>query len=118
MSRQPAVGPVSSSDERVFRFTGQEEFRDRVYDYVNERKRSRRLVRSMRRAAGPLDGRTLGEANVLHRTGLNPIALRLPGESDFRYNLQPDIQLEHGGVLIVIGNPEQLARLRALCTSP
>jgi voltage-gated potassium channel len=63
----------------------------------------------------PLQGQTLEEAKVLHRTGLNPIALRLPGNSEFQYNLPPGTRLEAGSVLIVIGNPEQLAQLRALC---
>ena len=63
-----------------------------------------------------LAGRSLDEARLLERTGLQPVAIKLPGAEEFLYNPSPEQPLTDGAVLIVIGNPEQIARLQAICT--
>ncbi|MFH1060563.1 MAG: potassium channel protein [Pseudomonadota bacterium] len=60
-------------------------------------------------------GQALGESGISARTGLRPVALKLPAEADFIYNPGPDQRLEPGMVVIVIGNPGQIKALQDLC---
>ena len=62
-------------------------------------------------------GKALRKADILHHTGLMPIALKQPGQDDFSYNLSMDEELKAGSVIIVIGNPEQISQLRHWCRS-
>lgn len=62
----------------------------------------------------PWVGSTLEKADVFGRTGLVPIALQHPGKSDFDYNPCPDEVLKHGSVMIVIGRPDQILKLKDL----
>jgi len=65
----------------------------------------------------PWVGRTLAEIDVYRQTGLVPIALKQPGEEDFQYNPSPGENLNPETVLIAIGNPAQISRLRRFCSS-
>jgi K+/H+ antiporter YhaU regulatory subunit KhtT len=56
-------------------------------------------------------------ANIFHHTGLRPIALQHPGQEDFCYNPDPGEILKEGTVMIVVGGPEQLLKMRKICAS-
>lgn len=61
----------------------------------------------------PLAGRSLGEAAIPRKTGLVVIALQTGGSSGEQiYNPGPDVRLAPGDVMIVLGQEEQLRRLR------
>jgi voltage-gated potassium channel len=60
-------------------------------------------------------GRNLGEIDVYRQTGLIPIALKQPDQEEYHYNPSPQESLRSRTVLIVIGNPDQISRLRAFC---
>ncbi len=64
-------------------------------------------------AGSPLAGQTLRSARIHDRTGTLVLAMREPG-SPFRTNPSPGAEIVAGEVLIVIGDAEQVARLRAL----
>jgi voltage-gated potassium channel len=61
----------------------------------------------------PLAGETLRSARVHDRTGTLVLAMRDPG-AGFRTNPAPTAEIVAGEVLIVIGDTEQVGRLRAL----
>jgi K+/H+ antiporter YhaU regulatory subunit KhtT len=44
------------------------------------------------------------------------VAMKHPGREDFVYNPSPAEVLQPGTVLIVIGNPGQIASLKELCS--
>ncbi len=64
-------------------------------------------------SGSPLVGQTLRSARVHARTGVLVLAVRHPSQ-DFRTNPAPEEQIKDGDVLVVIGNTEQIASLRAL----
>ena len=59
-----------------------------------------------------LTGLTLNEIDLYRRTGLNPVAIKHPQGDDYTYNPSPDERIEHGTVMIVIGNPDQVGKIR------
>lgn len=61
-------------------------------------------------------GRSLSELDIHRKTGLWVIAIKQPDRDDFQYNPSPEERLQENSVMIVIGNPEQVARLRDYCT--
>ena len=69
------------------------------------------------RPGSPLVGQTLRSAAVHGRTGTLVLAMRHPGDT-FRTNPPPTAEISAGDVLIVIGDDEQVATLRALAASP
>ncbi|MDE3203329.1 MAG: TrkA family potassium uptake protein [Acidobacteriota bacterium] len=64
-------------------------------------------------AGSPLAGQSLRSARIHDQTGTLVLAMREPGSS-FRTNPPPDAQIVAGEVLIVIGDAEQVGRLRSL----
>jgi voltage-gated potassium channel len=64
-------------------------------------------------SGSPLVGQTLRSARVHAHTGVLVLAVRHPSQ-DFRTNPAPEEQIKGGDVLVVIGNTEQIASLRAL----
>jgi voltage-gated potassium channel len=60
----------------------------------------------------PLVGRTLAEAKIPQRTGLIVLALK-SGDGRPRYNPGPETRLAERDVMIVLGEPDQVQRLRA-----
>lgn len=62
-------------------------------------------------------GRTLKEIDIFRHTGLVPIALKQPEEDEFVYNPAPEETLSPKTVIIAIGTPGQLSKLRQLCSS-
>lgn len=62
-----------------------------------------------------LAGQSLGQARLLERAGLLAIAIKHPPREEFVYNPSPQEELGPGSVIIVIGNPGQIAALEALC---
>ena len=61
----------------------------------------------------PLAGQTLRSARIHDQTGTLVLAMREPGAA-FRTNPPPTAEILAGEVLIVIGDADQVARLRAL----
>jgi voltage-gated potassium channel len=61
-------------------------------------------------------GRSLREVDIEGATGLVPISIRHPEDSDFTYNPTRDEVLKPKSVIVVIGNPEQIANLKKFCT--
>ncbi|MFZ0931162.1 MAG: potassium channel protein [Syntrophobacteraceae bacterium] len=63
----------------------------------------------------PWIGQSLREIDIQRRTGLTPVSLKRPEDSEFIYNLSQDEVLTPQSVIIVIGNPEQVSNLRRFC---
>lgn len=61
----------------------------------------------------PLAGQTLRSARVHDRTGTLVLAIRHPGR-EFRTNPPPTAEIVGGEILIVVGNADQVAALRAV----
>jgi voltage-gated potassium channel len=64
-------------------------------------------------AGSPLAGQTLRGARIHDRTGTLVLAMRHPG-GEFHTNPPPTAQIAGGEILIVIGDGDQVAALRAL----
>jgi voltage-gated potassium channel len=66
----------------------------------------------------PLVGKTLADIKLPHYTGLIVIGIRKknpPGaeeEFDYVFNPQADTHLDPGDIMIVLGKPEQIDKLR------
>lgn len=61
----------------------------------------------------PLTGRSLAEVGIPRRTGLVVIALQGHGaDTEQVYNPGPETRLAEGDVMIVLGKPDQIERLR------
>jgi len=67
-------------------------------------------------AGSELAGRTIGEAAIRKRTGGSVIAILRDGRA--RANPQPEERLEPGDTLVVIGDREQVGRIRSEVTAP
>ena len=61
------------------------------------------------------EGKTLRQIEIPQRTGLIVIAIKktIGGKAQYIYNPQSDTKIEHGNVLIVLGNREKVERLNA-----
>ncbi len=68
-------------------------------------------------AGSPLAGQTLRSARIHDLSGTLVLAMREPG-GPFRTNPAPTAELIAGEVLIVIGDADQLSRLRSLVEAP
>jgi len=94
-----------------------EMLRPQVVTFLDRMLRSQeadRVEQAVIEEGSPLAGKTLAQADIFGRTGLTPIALERPdGRSIF--NPSGEERLEPGVAIIVIGAPEQVARLRAYC---
>jgi voltage-gated potassium channel len=64
----------------------------------------------------PWVGMPLSKIDMHLHTGLTPVALKQPDEQDFIYNPSGHEPLKAGSVMIVIGNPAQVGKLREFCT--
>jgi voltage-gated potassium channel len=64
----------------------------------------------------PWIGKPLVDIEMREKTGLIPISIKNPEDEDFRYNPSKEEVLKVGTVMIVIGNPEQIAGLRKFCS--
>ncbi len=64
-------------------------------------------------AGSPAVGKTLGALDLQGSLGLSPVAVR-EGGKDFVYNPGPQQRLKAGDTLVVIAEPEKLAKLRKL----
>lgn len=62
-----------------------------------------------------LADKTLAQANLRARVGLNVLGLKHPEHSNFSYNLGAEEILHPGTLLLIIGSPDQLTALRNLC---
>jgi len=66
----------------------------------------------------PLVGKTLADAKIPQRTGLIVLSLkRGSGSREAMYNPGPETTLNAGDVMIVLGRPEQVQRLRDYATA-
>ena len=94
-----------------------EMLRPRVVTFLDRMLRGQvteRVEQAIVEEGSPIAGKTLAEARIQERTGLLPIALEMPdGRSIF--NPTGDERLVPGTAIIVIGTPDQVARLRAYC---
>ncbi len=94
-----------------------EMLRPKVVTFLDRMLRGQEAARVEQAVIGEnsaLAGKTLAQAGIPERIGLTPIALEMPdGRSVF--NPSGDEILESGAAIIVIGEPEQVARLRAYC---
>jgi voltage-gated potassium channel len=63
----------------------------------------------------PWVGRSLREIDFQGKTGLIPVSLKHPEDPEFCYNPSHDEVLMPQSVIVVIGNPEQVANLRRFC---
>lgn len=68
-------------------------------------------------AGSELEGRTVGEANIPLSTGAVLLALRRP-DRRFEFNPSPDRKLEPGDTLVVVGEMDQLKKLRHMAGEP
>jgi K+/H+ antiporter YhaU regulatory subunit KhtT len=57
---------------------------------------------------------SLVNAKILPRTGLLVVAIRNGYDGSFIYNPKPTTQLNLGDTLIVIGDPDQILKLKTL----
>jgi len=57
-------------------------------------------------------GETLRDANLRGRFGALIVGMRDPPHGEFRYNPVPDDTLPGGGMVIALGHPDAIARLR------
>lgn len=74
---------------------------------------SLRLEQATVGSSSKLDGSTLKRARIREETGLMVIAIRKAGEAtDFAFNPIADTQLDAGDEMIVLGQPDQIERLR------
>jgi voltage-gated potassium channel len=64
----------------------------------------------------PWLGQRLGDVGIREKTGLITISIKNPEDDDFCYNPSKDEILKLGTVMIVIGNPEQIAGLKKFCS--
>ncbi len=94
-----------------------EMLRPRVVTFLDRMLRGQeaaRVEQAVIKEDSPLAGKTLAQAGIPEHTGLTPIALEMPdGRSVF--NPTGEEKLEAGVAIIVIGEPAQVARLRAYC---
>jgi voltage-gated potassium channel len=63
----------------------------------------------------PWIGRSLREIDFQGKTGMVPISLKHPSSPEFIYNPSQEEVLMPQSVIVVIGNPEQISRLRKFC---
>jgi voltage-gated potassium channel len=69
-------------------------------------------------AGSPLVGKTLADAKIPQRTGLIVLSLkRQHGGGEATYNPGPETKLSAGDVMVVLGRPEQVQRLREYATA-
>lgn len=68
-------------------------------------------------AGSPWVGHSLGEIDIQGKTGLIPVSLKHPGESDFIYNPSRNEVLMQNSIIVVIGNPEQVSNLKTFCAT-
>lgn len=59
----------------------------------------------------PAGGKTLRHLDLFGKFGINPVAIRDGGKT-FHYNPHPDHKLKVGDTLVVIAEPDKLAKLR------
>jgi voltage-gated potassium channel len=92
-----------------------EMLRPSVVKFLDEMLRDQRAMRIEEVTigkGGPLEGKTLREANVRERFGMSVLAVREHTGSAWSYNPDPDTRLGAGVVLVVLGSAEQVKQLR------
>lgn len=91
----------------------------RFLDDMMRDKRAAYRVEEVTVAAGStLAGKSLYEADVRRRFGMSVIALRGAADEQWTYNPEASARLGAGMVLVVVGNTEQVATLRAAASPP
>jgi len=60
----------------------------------------------------------LEEAQIPDRTGLLVVAIQKAGDDNFIYNPKPTVQLDLGDTLVVIGDINQVRKLKKLAKDP
>ena len=62
-----------------------------------------------------LAGKTLADARIFERTGLIAMAVRMP-DGEYVYNPAGGTQIDSGSILVVIGTPDQVFKLRSFAS--
>ncbi|MBN2169428.1 MAG: TrkA family potassium uptake protein, partial [Actinobacteria bacterium] len=57
---------------------------------------------------------SIKDTRLREKTGVTVLAIRKMGEGTFNGNPEPDIRIEEGDLLILVGTPEQMGRMREL----
>jgi voltage-gated potassium channel len=104
------VNPLHQGATRLAAFAEQPAVADFLDVVVHDGSLEYRLEELVLPPRSPLTNATLGEAHVRGRTGALVLALREP-DGAFRSNPSPDVQLQAGCTLIVIGTEAQLSAL-------
>jgi uncharacterized protein with PhoU and TrkA domain len=63
-------------------------------------------------AGGALDGQALRDARVREEFGMSVLAVRLAQSAPWLYNPDPGTKLGAGAILVVLGTPDQVGKLR------
>jgi voltage-gated potassium channel len=82
-------------------------------DMMRDKRAAYRVEEVTVAKGGLLDGQSLRDADVHGRFGMQVIACRGKDSDPWTYNPEPDITLQAGMVLVVVGNAEQVRKLRA-----
>lgn len=59
-------------------------------------------------------GKTLAETKIYEKVGVLTIAIKNKTSSSYMYNPKPDYKLSEGDILIVIGNTEQVSKIKQM----
>lgn len=110
------VDPQSLGGARMAALAVQPHVAEFLDVVMNEGRLEFRLEEVEVPAGSPLAGQTLRSARIHAQTGTLVLAMREPG-SAFRTNPPPTAEIVAGEVLIVIGDAEQVRRLRDLAGS-
>jgi len=73
-----------------------------------------RLEEAVVSASSPLKDKSLSESNISEKTGLMVVAIKEKNTGKYIYNPKANYKLCDGDTLIVIGNSEQVKKLRSL----
>jgi voltage-gated potassium channel len=115
LKRAGADGVVSPNFIGGMRMVS-EMVRPSVVRFMDDMLRDKRAVYRIEEvvvgAGSSLAGRTIREAEVRQRFGMNVIAVRPQDADAWTYNPEADTRLAGGTTLVVCGSAEQVARLR------
>jgi voltage-gated potassium channel len=115
LARSGANAVVSTNEIGAMRLVS-EMVRPTVVNFLDQMLRRRdqtiRIEEVAIPEASPYMGKNLFEANIGKETGVLVIALRNPQTDQFVYSITPEMKLNAGDIIVVIGTVEQLQLLR------
>ncbi len=97
-----------------------EMIRPRVVEFLDvmlrDKERNLRVEEVAVYAGSQLAGRTLGQAEIRSRADVLVVAAKTPGGT-YVHNPRPDLVLEPGTIIIVIGVVDEMEKLRRVCNA-